>query len=264
MPDGKLLQLPSTHFLGQRFSEVFNINFEDREGNKSYAWQTCYGPGISRILGAIIAIHGDDKGLVLPYYIAPVQIVIVPIFTADNRREVLGYSKKVASKLKQYRVQIDSRTEYTPGWKYNEWEMKGVPLRIEVGPKEMKKKQVVFVRRDNGRKSPAGLKSISKLAKRMLEDIHNAMISKVDRILKNSTHSAKIYAELKSMLDKGGIVRVDFCSIDKDGESCADKIKTELNADVKGIRHEIAEKPHGKCIICGRDAKVIAYVGKSY
>lgn len=264
MPDGKLLQLPSTHFLGQRFAEVFNVTFEDRKGNKSYAWQTCYGPGISRILGAIISVHGDDKGLVLPYMIAPIQIVIVPIFKKTDRKEILEYSKKAESKLRAYRVHTDSRTEYTPGWKYNEWEMKGVPIRLEIGPKDLKKKQVIVVRRDNGEKTPVKIKDLPVKIKSTLKEIQKSMISKVDKMIKNNMQSAKTYSELKSKLKNRGIVRANFCSIDRDGEECAEKIKEDINADVRGVKHDIVEKPSGDCIVCGKSAKVVAYVGKSY
>jgi prolyl-tRNA synthetase len=264
MPDGKLLQLPSTHFLGQRFAEVFDITFENRDGDKSFAWQTCYGPGISRILGAVIAIHGDDKGLILPPPIAPIQVVIVPIFTQKNRKNVLDYVKKVTSKLKTVRIHIDDRTVYTPGWKYNDWEMKGVPLRIEVGPKDIKKKQVILVRRDTGKKTPVKIKDLAKATKSALDDLHQAILLKAERMISSNTHSAKTYTELKSKLKKGGVFRVNFCSINRDGEGCADKIKDALNADVKGIRHEKLEKPDGLCVICKKPAKVVAYIGKSY
>jgi prolyl-tRNA synthetase len=266
MPDKKLLQLPSTHFLGQNFSKVFDITFENREGEKEHAWQTCYGPGISRILAAIIAVHGDDRGLVLPYHIAPIQIVIIPIYKNNNKREVIKYAKGIFSKLKKsYRVHFDDREDYSPGWKFNDWEMKGIPLRIEIGPRDMEKKQVTLVRRDIGEKTPVKAKDIVKTAKATMEKVHKNMISKVDSMVKDNIHNIKTYEDLKILFEKkSGIARVNFCSIESDGEACAERIKKQFNADVRGVRHDIKEEPKGNCIICGKKANEVVYIGKSY
>lgn len=265
MPDKKLLQLPSTHFLGQNFSKVFDIKFENRNGDKEYAWQTCYGPGLSRILAAVISVHGDDKGLVLPYHIAPIQVVIVPIYKNKNKKEVMKYANHIASKLKSYRVHLDDRDDYSPGWKFNDWEMKGVPIRLEIGPKDMDKKQVTLVRRDNGEKSPVKIKAVSKTVEVILEKIHKNMIKKVTSMVKDNIHDIKTYAALKKLFEKNvGIARINFCSIDKDGERCADKMKDELSVDVRGVLHHIKEEPKGNCIICGKKAIEVVYVGKSY
>ncbi|MHA2153661.1 MAG: His/Gly/Thr/Pro-type tRNA ligase C-terminal domain-containing protein, partial [Candidatus Thorarchaeota archaeon] len=149
MPDGKVVQLPSTHDLGDNFSKAFDITFLNKENETVHAWQTCYGPAISRIYGAMISIHGDNKGLILPFMVSPYQVVIVPIFKGKDADDVLKYCQDIKKKLKKagIRTYLDQREE-TPGWKYNYWEMKGVPVRIEAGPRDLKQNKVVMFRRD--------------------------------------------------------------------------------------------------------------------
>jgi Prolyl-tRNA synthetase len=153
MPDGRVLQISSTHDLGQRFAKAFNVMFLDRDGQRKYVWQTCYGPGIWRIAAALIAVHGDDKGLVLPFSVAPIQVVIVPIYYKDvDKERVLGKARRVEEVLRSagYRARVDDREGYTPGWKFNDWELRGVPLRAEVGVREVERGVVTLCRRDTG------------------------------------------------------------------------------------------------------------------
>ncbi|MFA6530994.1 MAG: proline--tRNA ligase, partial [Candidatus Micrarchaeia archaeon] len=154
MPDGKVLQLPSTHMLGQNFAKAFNIKYMDAKGESQYAWQTCYGPAISRIYAAVIATHGDDKGLVLPFAIAPLQIVMVPIYKGENKAKIDEACGKIISSLTSagFSLKYDN-SDATPGFKYNQWEMKGVPFRIEVGERDLAKDSVMVARRDNGQKT---------------------------------------------------------------------------------------------------------------
>lgn len=150
MPDGKVLQIGTTHDLGQKFAKVFGIQFLDEKGKKQYVYQTCFGPGVSRILGAMLAIHGDDHGLILPPAVAPIQAVIVPIYTNESRTKVMGKCGEVLGRLEEkgFRVHLDSREQYSPGFKFHEWELKGVPVRLEIGPKDIEKGEVSLVRRD--------------------------------------------------------------------------------------------------------------------
>ncbi|MFW9800267.1 MAG: proline--tRNA ligase, partial [Candidatus Thorarchaeota archaeon] len=149
MPDGKVIQLPSTHDLGDNFARAFDIKYLNENNQTEYAWQTCYGPAVSRMYGAMIAIHGDDKGLRLPFKLAPYQVVIIPIIKGRNEDEALKYCRKIEKTMVKagFRVHLDD-CDMTPGWKYNYWEMKGVPIRIEAGPRDIKGEKVVIFRRD--------------------------------------------------------------------------------------------------------------------
>src|SRR3990172_3405370 len=154
MPDGKLIQQPSTHLMGQKFSKAFNATFKDEQGKENYIYTTAYGPAISRILVSVISTHGDDKGLVIPYCISPVKVVIVPIYDSKNKAKVLKYCKEIADKLENLGIKskLHDRESYSPGWKFHEWELKGIPFRLEVGEKEMKSKSTTLFTRDTGKK----------------------------------------------------------------------------------------------------------------
>ncbi len=269
MPNGKITQQPSTHLLGQNFSKPFNIKFSDDSGKEEYAWQTCYGPSIWRMVGSVIGLHGDDKGLVLPPEIAPYQAVIVPIIASNSKDKVLKEAGKLYSKLKKsgIRVHLDDREYYTAGWKFNEWELKGVPLRIEIGPKDIAKKQVVTVRRDTGAKSFVKMISIVTSCKKSLSEIQKALVSKADSYFRGKISNASTKDEMIKNLELGGFVRVPFCSVESSGAACAEKLKDETGgAEVRGTRVDKKEVPDtsSKCIVCSRPAKEIVYVGKSY
>jgi len=263
MPDGRVIQLPSTHLLGQNFSRAFNIKFKDKDEKEKYVWQTCYGPAFWRILAALISIHGDDKGLVLPPLVAPVQVVIVPIVGKDDNR----VTKKVSeteSLLEEngFETRVDRRKEYTAGWKYNYWELKGVPLRLEIGPKDVKKKQVIAVRRDTGEKVAVKDSALVKDLRKMLDEIQDNLAKKADKSFKNSLHEAKDFDTLRKILkEKGGIVRTNWCG----SKECADYIKAETDGgSIRGTLFDKKEKVFGKCVWCKKEAKEVVYVAKSY
>jgi prolyl-tRNA synthetase len=176
MSDGKALQMGTSHFLGQHFSEVFNIRFEDKEQNIQYVWQTSWGVS-TRLVGAIIMSHGDDSGLRLPPNVAPIQVVIVPISIGNWKEDVLPAARDIEQELLQLgvRVKIDDREEFTPGWKFSDWEMRGVPLRIEIGPRDIKNKQVVAVRRDSLEKEPIALDALKEHIPLVLKDIQKSL-----------------------------------------------------------------------------------------
>jgi len=172
MKSGKVIQLPSTHLLGQNFSKPFGVKFKDKDGEDKYGYITCYGPAISRIYGAMIAILGDDKGLILPFDLAPVQIVVMPIIFEKSKNEVMNKCEKIKELLEQkYDTKIDARDDVSAGFKFNEWEMKGVPIRIEVGPKDIEKKQVMIFRRDLGKKIAVLEKDIEKTIDNIAEEL---------------------------------------------------------------------------------------------
>jgi len=261
MPDGKVLQQPSTHLLGQNFSKAFDVKFKDKKGKDQYAFITCYGPAISRIFASMISIHGDNNGLVFPFEVAPFQIIIIPILLNKNDKEIIRKAKSLQKKLsKKYRVHLDL-TDNKFGEKFYQWEMKGIPVRIEIGPKELSKNEVILFRRDTKTKKNVKINLLQKEIEKTGKDLTKNLIEKADKEFKNNIISISSLSELKKM--KGKFAHVDFCSIDKDGEKCAAKIEKE-GLEVRGTRIDVNEKPKGKCIVCGKEAKIVVYIAKSY
>jgi prolyl-tRNA synthetase len=266
MPDGKIIQQPSTHLLGQNFSKPFEIKFKDRDEKERLVWQTCYGPAVSRMFASVVALHGDDKGLLFPYSIAPMQVVIVPI-AADKNKPVQKFCKQIKDTL----FEMDIRTvlddsDNTPGWKFNQWEMKGVPIRLEVGPKEAKGKFVTLVRRDTGGKKRVNLKTLAETIQKEGDALTANLRRKADSYFRKNFYQAKTFKELEKTLPKGGFTRIPFCYMDIKGVPCAEKIKEKLHGDIRGERADKKEKPTktDKCTVCGKKATVIVYVGKQY
>ena len=248
MPDGKTLQIGTAHNLGQNFSKVFNIQFETVDGKKEYAYQSSYGPSFGRLLAALIGIHGDAKGLVLPPKVAPIQIVIVPIIfkkTVGEVAQIIEYAKNIKDKLSSMglRVEIDA-SDKRPGDKYYYWEMKGVPLRMEVGPRDLAAGKVVYARRDTGEKKELLFDDIS-FVNCIFEDIAASLRKKAEEKLKAGQLTAKTYAEFESVLGKG-IVSTGWCGV----KGCADKI--EETASILSVMDE-----PGVCVVCGKPGKAI-------
>ncbi len=262
MPDGKALQLPSTHLLKQEFPKAFDIKYTDRNGDEKYVWTTCYGPAVSRIYAAVISIHGDDKGLILPPEIAPVQAIIIPIYNEKNREKILKEAEKVKNKLNGIRIRIDDRDEYTPGWKFNEWELKGVPLRIEIGPKDIKNDQVIFVRRDTEKKEKVKQSKLKNEVNTTLDKIQSNLIKRADKFFDENIDDASNIKELKKILDgKGGFVRINWCG-DKE---CSDHIQAKTDGGViRGKLFGKDENRKGKCVHCQKDTEKIVYISKQY
>jgi len=260
LPDGLILQIGTTHNLGRNFSKVFKIKYTDKDGKKKLVSQTSYGPGISRILASVIAIHGDDRGLIFPPTIAPIQIVIIPIFTNESKTKVYEKCAEVLGKLEEkgFRVHLDDREQYTPGFKFHEWELRGVPIRIEIGPKDIEKKQISIVRRDFLERIQIEEERLEQQITETLDSI-NYQLSKRARE-SFLIQSAKDYDELKTKLKIGGFIKIPFCM----RESCAKKLKEKLGIDVRGTIVGKREEVNGKCIVCKNKAKEIAYVGRSY
>jgi len=274
LPDGKVSQIGTTHNLGQNFSKPFNVKYVDKTNKKKFCYQTSFGMGVSKILGMLAAIHGDDNGLVLPPKVSPIQIMIVPIYYKEkDKKDVLKLAKKVKSKLNQFRIEIDSREGYTPGWKFNEWEMKGVPLRIEIGPKDVEKKQVVLVRRFDRNKEFISLGKLNpKLIEKKFEETTELMFAKAEENFKRA--KAKNFEDILKKINAGiHLVEIPFCNSQK----CIEKLK-EQTIKVRGIQlFENGEKSVGECIknsresakgkkcaVCGKPAKEIVWVARQY
>ena len=263
-PDGRVIQQPSTHLLGENFSKPFNVKFKDKDGNDKYTFITCYGPAISRIFASIIAVHGDDKGLRFPWKIAPLQIIIIPIAYEKNKK-VLDQTKKIKIALEKLNISCDiDLSEKSLGEKFYFSEMKGIPIRIELGPKELKSKKLVIFRRDNNEKTVISEKGLSKYIERTAVDIDKNLTKQADGLFKNKIIDAKSKEELKKTIEQGKIARVNFCSMEKAGEKCAEIIEKEILSSVRGTRIDKIEKPTGNCIICNKKANAVVYVAKSY
>ena len=270
MPDGKRNQLASTHDLGQNFSKAYNIKVLNNEGKEQFVWQTCFGPGIWRIMAALIGIHGDDKGLILPFDIAPIQIVIIPIILKEKKesKDIVAQCKKLEEQLKRnYRVKFDN-TEETPGYKYNKWELKGVPIRLEIGPKELNGKTVSLALRTENKKSIVKISDLEKEIKSASLKLDNAIKIKADNNFKNNVKNAGSLKELKCLIKKDkGFIKVPFCSVERDGEKCADILKAETEGgNICGALYPKEEKisSNQKCIVCSKKANHIVYIAKSY
>lgn len=272
MPDGKRNQLASTHDLGQNFSKAYNIKVLDKDEKEQFVWQTCFGPGIWRIMAALIGIHGDNKGLILPFDMAPLQIVLIPITFTKKKGDsikIIKSSKEVESKLKKldYRVKFDN-SEETPGFKYNKWELMGVPIRIEIGPNEIKSKSLSLALRTEKNKKIIKIKDLEKEILKFTKKIDNNIKKRAALYFKDNTRKAQSSEELKNLI-KGyrGFIKVPFCSVEKEGKKCADILKAETEGgNVCGTLYPKEEKPKSnqKCIICNKKAKHLVYVAKSY
>jgi prolyl-tRNA synthetase len=262
MPDGKALQMGTSHNLGQHFAKVFDIKYIGEDKQDHMVWQTSWGI-TTRTIGALVMIHGDDKGLVLPPKIAPLQVVVVPIpFKEADPTAITAKAKEVAAKLTQQglTVYVDDRGEYTPGWKFNQWELKGVPLRIEIGPRDLKQEQVVMVRRDTKQKSFVKEADVVATAQKLLDDIQHDLFAKAKAKQLELTTAVKTYDEFKQVVcDKGGFIKTAWCG----SPDCEAKIKEETSATVRVIPFE-KEQPTTDCGYCGKKAKDIAYFARSY
>jgi prolyl-tRNA synthetase len=260
MSDGKALQMGTSHNLGQHFSKVFNIRFEDRDQKLQYVWQTSWGVS-TRLVGALIMAHGDDSGLRFPPRVAPTQIVIVPISLGNWRTEVLPTAEKLKRELKRgnWRVELDEREEFTPGWKFSEYEMRGVPLRIEIGPRDIQKNQAVLVRRDTMNRVSLDLDSVIKEIPEILNSIQSNLLKEALEFQQENTHDVDNYESFRSVLEsKRGFVRAFWCG----NQDCEDKIKEETMATIRVIPLEQSKK--GKCVYCKSDSAQWVYFARAY
>ena len=268
MPDGKILQAGTVHNLGQNFSKPFQIKFLDENNKEKNVWQTSWGVS-TRLIGGVVMAHGDDKGLVLPFGVAPIQIAIIPILFAGKERPILEKCKKVKKALedKGFTVELDESDE-RPGMKHYYWELMGAPLRIEIGPRDVEKKQVVVVRRDTGEKTTVKESELVKNIEKQGENLDNELLKKAEEWLKKNIYEAKKKEEIRDLIQAGGgIVKAPFCSIDAKGQECADILKEFTGgADIRGTLYPKEEKAKkgDKCVVCGKEACVIVYVAKAY
>ncbi|MFB5602473.1 MAG: proline--tRNA ligase [Nitrosopumilus sp.] len=260
MPDGKALQMGTSHFLAQNFSKPFEVKFADKDNVEHFAWQTSWGVSW-RLIGAMIMAHGDDKGLVLPPKVAPMQVVIIPIYKNNNDKEnVITKVNEIANilELKNIRIHIDSREELTPGYKFNDWELKGVPLRIEIGPKDIENQSMVLAKRYNHEKMKMGLNEVDKIVT-ILDEIQIEMLKKAKIEAENNTIDIENYDEFKMKMEKGGFFNSPWCG----KLECEEKIKEETGAEIRVIPFN-SENTSKECIYCKQQSKAIPIFARGY
>ena len=261
-PDGKVNQIGTVHQLGYNFAKAFGLTFEDPNGEQAVATNTCYGMGFGRTLAATIAHHGDDHGLILPPSVAPKQVVVIPILFKKNVEETKSYAREVTEKLKEAKVRVvlDDDERFNPGDKYYKWEMYGVPLRAEVGPREAKNRTVTIARRDTFEKVTVPLDELVETAHRLFDEIFENLKKRSKDTLDELVVEANSMDELKGFMDQRKIVKINWCG---DAE-CATNIKDLVAGEVRGTRWDVEEKPKGSCILCPDEAKYVAYVSRTY
>ena len=261
MPDGKALQMGTSHFLGQNFSKPFEVKFTDKDNVEHFAWQTSWGVSW-RLIGAMIMVHGDDNGLVLPPKVAPIQVVIVPIYYSEkDEQKIISKAVEIKNLLeeKKIRVHVDKRAELTPGYKFHDWELKGIPLRIEIGPKDIEKQKVVLAKRHNKEKLDLSFGDINDKIELILEQIQKEMLLAAKDILENQTKIIKDYSEFKNTIEKGGFLKAAWCG----NQECEEKIKEETGADIRVIPFDSNDE-QGRCLYCNSQSKVIPIFARGY
>jgi len=263
MPDGKALQSATSHDLGQNFSKAYDITFSDRNQQIEYAYTTSWGMSW-RMLGAVIMTHGDDRGLRFPPALAPIEAVFVPIVKGGETAAV-DKSRELAKTLRDagYRVRVDDRDE-KPGWKYAEWEMRGVPLRIEIGPKDLENRTAVVVRRDkekgqDGHKTIVPFDELSSALRGLLQEVHESLYAQAKAFLESHTFKVRDRDEFfEKLKTRAGMVDIPWC----ERADCEMQVKAETGAMTRNIRP--LEEPGAVCVACGEPAKVNAYFAQSY
>lgn len=258
MHDGRALQGGTSHYFGQNFTKAFDVKFQNKDGEQEYAYQTSWGIS-TRLIGAVIMAHGDNRGLKLPPKVAPIQVVIVPI--AQQKENVLEENKKLNEKLsKKFRTKLDDRDNYSVGYKFNDWEMRGVPVRLEMGPRDIENEQVTLVRRDTQEKMIVKINEVEEKISELLEDIQKSMYEACKQRLKEKTTIALNMEELKKNLDENqGYVKTMWCG----NQECEDKVKELTGAPSRCMPFE-QEHLSDKCVCCGKEAKHMVVWGRQY
>ena len=260
MSDGKALQAGTSHNLGQNFSKVFDIQFSDKDNKLQYVYTTSWGSS-TRMIGGLIMTHSDDRGLALPPKVAPIQVVIIPILRG-NKEMVIDKVNEIAKQLKDIdiRIKVDDREEMSPGWKFNEYEMRGVPIRIELGPKDIEKEQFVLARRDTGEKEFLPLAKLTEIIPEKLTEIQQNMFNKAKEFMLSHTFEIDSLDEMKEqLLKEKGFFKSWWC-----GEiSCLDEIKEETGATARNIPFEQREG-HGHCVACGKESTTTVIFARAY
>ena len=261
-PDGKSNQIGTVHQLGYNFGKAFEITYENEKGEQANATNTCYGMGFGRTLAAVISQHGDDHGLILPPEIAPKQVVVIPIPVKGKEEIAKAYALEVFNTLTAsgIRATLDDDDRLRPGEKYYKWEMFGVPLRIEVGPREADSKTVTIVRRDNFEKSKVDLKDLLEAIRSLFKALHENLRDRSRKIFEDLLATATTIEELRDYMENKKLVRINWCG----DISCAERLKEKVSGEIRGTLWDHEEEPTGPCVVCGDLAKRIAYVSRTF
>jgi prolyl-tRNA synthetase len=261
-PDGRTLQIGTVHNLGQNFAKAFDITYETKEGNREYIWQTCYGIS-GRAIAATLIAHGDDHGAVLPPNVAPTQIVVIPILYKGNEEQINRACQDIAARLKAvgFRVELDVRDDMTPGAKFYYWELRGVPVRIEIGPRDLEQSEATIVRRDTLEKQVCKVDELASLVRELLETISEDLRRKAWQWMDKRVFRVDNLEEANRLLKKRlGIAEVLWCG----NAECGHKLEEEVNARVLGTPMDLREDVSGSCVICDKEAKTIVRVAIAY
>ena len=258
MHDGRALQAGTSHYFGQNFTKPFNIKFQNREGKEEYAYQTSWGIS-TRLIGAVIMAHGDNRGLKLPPKVAPIQVVIVPI--AQHKEGVSKKATELFNKLNEkFRAHIDLRDNCSPGYKFNDWEMRGIPVRIEIGPRDIENGVAMVVRRDTLEKQEVKLEELETVVEKLLEDIQTNMYNTCkERLIQKTTTATNLDEFIKNINENQGYVKTMWCG----NVECENKIKELTGAHSRCIPFN-QEKVGNKCVCCGKDADTMVVWGRQY
>ncbi len=257
MQDGKSLQAGTSHHFGQKFSQAYNIMFLDKDGTRKYCWQTSWGTS-TRMIGALIMAHGDQRGLVLPPKVAPIQTILIPV--AAHKAGVTEKVQEILAQLQAAGIRAEADfTDQTPGWKFNQWEMKGVPLRLEIGPRDIENGVVTVVRRDTLEKSTLAMDSLADEVAKLLEEIQNHMFQKAKAFRDSRIKTVHNLSELEEAINGGNFARAMWCG----DRACEDKIKELMQATSRVMPfEEIAFDDH--CVCCGKKAEKVMIFARAY
>lgn len=258
MQNGKVLEGVPFHHDGQNFAKAYDIKFLDENGKEQYGWQNTYAI-TTRMLGIMFAIHSDEKGLIIPPKMALNSVVIVPILFENTKEKVLDACEKIAKDLKSFDAFVDKRENVSVGFKFNEWELKGVPLRIELGPRDLDKGEVILVRRDNFEKRSVKIADLKKVVSKDLEDMQAKMFERSKKIFLSKLADANSLDELKKVIEDKKVGLVPLCK----KESCEEILKAETRG-AKALWIDNKKVKTEKCIACGEKADYFVYAGKSY
>lgn len=259
MQDGKALQAGTSHHLGQNFAKAFDVQFQDANKQLQYVFATSWGVS-TRLIGGMVMTHSDDNGLVIPPKLAPLPVVFVPIWRSDEEMDrVLGRAREITSNWDPLFYKIDDRNQYKPGFKFAEWEVRGVPIRIEIGPRDCDNNQVVAVRRDTGEKTPLSMDGLYENVRALLDDIQTNMFNTAKRRMDERTHVCDAYAEYKDAVANGGFFRIHWCG----NPACEALMQEETKSTIRCIPFD-AEEEDGVCMICGKPSKRRVVASQSY
>ena len=260
MQDGKALQAGTSHHLGQKFAQAFDVKFQDKDKELKYVHASSWGVS-TRLIGGMIMTHSDDKGLVIPPKLAPTPVVFVPIWRSDEEKEaVLGKAREITKDWDTLFYKIDDRDQYKPGYKFNEWELKGVPVRLEIGPRDVEYGTVVAVRRDTGEKATVPMEGLRSYLEELLEDIQKNLFEAAKQRMVDGTHTVDSYDEYKERVEGGGFFRV---FLDHSNPEVEKQLQEDTRSTIRCIPFDKTEE-HGPCMITGKPCTYRVIAAQSY